>query len=95
MNDLNDKTDSTSHPSEWADLRCPRCGSGEIALILYGLPEGHRDRTVRQYPEKYFFGGCSIDLEDCPKWYCNQCRVRWGPGAKTRVHGTGWNTHHH
>jgi hypothetical protein len=76
--------DYPPHPNEWADLRCPECGSGSIALILYGRPEYHRQRRVRRHPDKYYFGGCVIDIGDCAVWYCNDCQLRWGPGATPR-----------
>ena len=57
--------------------KCPECGSGSIAAILYGLPlydeQMKRDLDIG----KIVLGGCCVS-HDFPKWHCNECKHRWG-----------------
>lgn len=57
--------------------RCPVCGKGKPARIMYGYPmhsiELERDLSERRIS----LGGCCV-TEDDDKWECNACGYTWG-----------------
>lgn len=57
-------------------LRCPKCGSMDIAEILYGSPEMTAEliqkiqlRRVTVRPDR--------PAENAPMYYCNYCQYEW------------------
>ena len=51
---------------------CPKCGSDDIAKILWGLqmPNSESDKAVKD--KKIVLGGCLVSDND-PYWECNDC----------------------
>ena len=59
------------------DAACPRCGSKDIAEILYGLVP-HTDKLQEKARKgKVVFAGCVITAND-PGRRCNACGHRFG-----------------
>lgn len=50
--------------------KCPSCGAGPIAEILYGMPTEEIMRTLDE--TKFVLGGCCI-TDDDPTWQCTVC----------------------
>ena len=63
--------------TEKKKIVCPKCGSEDVAHILYGLPL--YDKTLKNALEKgeIHLGGCCIDA-DSPAYHCNQCGEEFG-----------------
>ena len=58
-------------------LRCPECGSNNIAEILWGLP-AFTDELKKCLDEgKVVLGGCCISDDD-PRYQCNECMSTFG-----------------
>ena len=51
-------------------LRCPHCGSGRIAYVIYGLPDMDDRMAERLDNGKITLGGC---MPRAPKWICGKC----------------------
>lgn len=57
--------------------QCPKCGSTNVAYILYGMP-AFDDELDKQLAEgKVRLGGCESDSYN-PTWHCNECDSEWG-----------------
>lgn len=58
--------------------RCPKCGCGPVARILYGLPD-FSSKELNENVELGIvrLGGCIVHDGD-PVWFCNSCQHRWG-----------------
>ena len=54
-------------------MKCPRCGSKNIAEILYGLPDYNEELQSEIKEGKLRLGGCCASELD-PKYYCNDCK---------------------
>ena len=50
-------------------VRCPRCGTDDIAKIVYGYPS---DELLHSKDENIRLGGCVV-FDDSPDWECKQC----------------------
>lgn len=59
------------------DDRCPDCGSGKVARILYGLPEFDDELERKIEAGEVVLGGCVITGDDPTRCYL-ECRHRWG-----------------
>lgn len=59
------------------EIICPNCGSQDIREIIYGLLNYKSIEDIKEFKEKYFSGGCCIDI-DSPKYYCNNCKKKFG-----------------
>ncbi len=60
--------------------RCPRCGSPDIRIILYGYRGHGEDLDAAEEACKRKLavgGGCIVDL-DFPIWECGRCRLKGG-----------------
>jgi hypothetical protein len=57
--------------------KCPECGSGSIAEILYGLPAYDEQMERDLDASKIVLGGCCVS-DDSPEWHCNECEHKWG-----------------
>ena len=58
-------------------LKCPKCGSKNIAKYMYGLPV-FSDELLKEIDNgKIKLGGCVI-MEDAPKYHCNDCEEDFG-----------------
>jgi hypothetical protein len=57
------------------DRGCERCGSREVAEIIYGLmtPDVESEYLDRHV----FLGGCVVERTS-PKWQCLNCGHSWG-----------------
>ncbi len=53
-------------------IECNKCGSNNIALICYGLPEFSDDLQKKIDKGEIVLGGCCISDND-PQWRCNIC----------------------
>ena len=52
--------------------KCPKCGSEQIAPILYGLPVRSEELNRKLENREIFLGGCRVS--DCdPKFHCFGC----------------------
>jgi len=53
--------------------RCPKCGSGAVAVIFWGLPESFSKEMQHEIDEgRLVLGGCCVT--DCdPAWQCTRC----------------------
>jgi len=56
---------------------CGKCGSTDVALILYGLTDLDEKMKSMIDEGKITLGGCIIG-EDSPKWVCNDCKHTYG-----------------
>lgn len=54
-------------------VKCPRCGSKNIAEILYGMPAYYDEIQAKIDAGKLRLGGCCVSGAD-PKFYCNDCK---------------------
>ncbi len=54
--------------------KCPKCGSGNVAEIVYGYPTP--DAVEAQDRGEIELGGCVIDADD-PQWICKNCENCW------------------
>jgi len=55
---------------------CPKCKSGNVLRIQYGLPS-------KPIPSNVYLGGCCVTDED-PDWHCNDCSWEWGHNSEGR-----------
>ena len=52
--------------------RCPKCGSENIARIIWGDPVFY-DGLIQDIDEgRVHIGGCCVTGDD-PEWHCNDC----------------------
>lgn len=56
---------------------CPKCGSTNVALILYGLMDLDEKMKAMTNEGKITLGGCMAE-EKPLKWACNDCRHKYG-----------------
>ena len=63
---------------------CERCGSDKITKISYGLPawivvDKPTDPRIQELINKKMIvlGGCTIQ-DDSPKYYCRECKNKFG-----------------
>jgi hypothetical protein len=59
----------------WDEPCCPRCGSREIAEIVYGLIPVEVDAEYAS--QRIIFGGCVVKATS-PRWQCLGCGHKWG-----------------
>jgi hypothetical protein len=52
--------------------KCPECGSGKIAEILYGLPVFSPGLEKKINEDKITLGGCCVSGNE-PSWNCIDC----------------------
>ena len=69
---------------ETSPVKCPNCGSTNIAEILWGLPAFTEKLKERLDEGKVVLGGCCISDDD-PKYECNECKHRFGPVSYTHL----------
>ena len=60
--------------------KCPKCGSHNVAKILYGYHAYSFDDP--DFRKKFdnneiTLGGCCVS-DGMPRWECNECNVNWG-----------------
>lgn len=56
--------------------KCPECGSGRVASILYGLPMFDEELKRQIDAGEIILGGCCVRGDD-PLWECMKCHHRW------------------
>lgn len=54
---------------------CPKCGSSDISMIVYGLVDDIPSKEELQ-KKKIKLGGCIVS-SDSTKWECDDCVHRW------------------
>lgn len=69
--------------ADLAAQRCPKCGSAEVAGILYGLP-GCDEVEADLEAGRLAAGGCVVCGDD-PVWHCWSCRHQWGRPSEARA----------
>ncbi len=57
--------------------KCPHCGAGEAAEILYGMPAYSEELEESLKNGEVFIGGCLITGDD-PKYKCRSCGFEYG-----------------
>ena len=58
-------------------MKCPRCGSKNVAEILYGMPAFDDELEARIESGKVRLGGCCVTDHD-PRFHCNKCHSDFG-----------------
>ena len=61
----------------WVRRRCPRCGSKDVARILYGLLHDSPELDQKLAKKAVHRGGC-CSCSRSPGWYCNSCMYPFG-----------------
>jgi hypothetical protein len=56
--------------------QCPSCGGADIAMILFGLPDGSPELKKKVADKKIVLGGCIVGDKD-HNLECNDCGWRW------------------
>ncbi len=57
---------------------CPRCGSGRVAVVVYGLLEWTPELARAVEAGEVRAGGCIMIEGKSPRWACVECHHRWG-----------------
>lgn len=57
--------------------QCPKCGSSNVAWILYGEPCLTKELKADLDAGRVCLGGCCIFGDD-PEWHCNDCETEFG-----------------
>lgn len=65
--------------------RCPKCGSKNVASILYGLPMFGEELERQLEGGEDTLDGCIV-TGDNPIWHCSACRHQWG-GEDSGIEG--------
>ena len=56
---------------------CPNCKSAnDVIEIIYGSPTDEVFKEVEK--GKLILGGCCIELNHSPIWYCKKCQLEFG-----------------
>jgi len=64
--------------------KCPVCGTGKIAEILYGLPVFNPELDKKLKEGDIVLGGCIVSDDD-PSWCCTKCdTVFYKEGAPSK-----------
>jgi len=59
------------------NLKCPRCGSEDVAEVVYGWIPSLSENLKRDLDNrKIVLGGCCVDSN--ARWQCNKCKRKWG-----------------
>lgn len=56
---------------------CPKCRSDDIANILFGYPRYTEKLQNELNSGHLVLGGCSINEDFQPDFYCNHCKYQW------------------
>ena len=66
---------------------CPKCGSANIARVLYGMPDYTDWLEKRLESGSIVLGGCSVTGDDADR-FCNDCETYFfSEYAKHHVNG--------
>jgi hypothetical protein len=52
--------------------KCPACGHGPVASVLYGLPSFSAELDEEVQAGRIVLGGCCVSKDD-PMWTCSKC----------------------
>jgi hypothetical protein len=63
-------------PKAPVSLTCPSCGSGDIAVILYGQPALSDELEKALAKGQVTLGGCLV-YDGAPQWVCNTCKHKF------------------
>jgi rubrerythrin len=55
--------------------KCPSCGSGKVAQILWGYPAYDEEMEKDLEAGRIILGGCVVSGND-PSWQCVKCGVK-------------------
>jgi hypothetical protein len=57
--------------------KCPKCGSANVAQIIYGLttPSEELKKDIKE--KRVTLGGCMV-YDGAPEWRCNKCGNKYG-----------------
>lgn len=58
-------------------VKCPKCGSENVAEYLYGLPAFSDEMQAKLDAGKVKLGGCMV-YDSMPSYYCNDCKKKFG-----------------
>ncbi|MHC4289391.1 MAG: hypothetical protein ACYSOF_04255 [Planctomycetota bacterium] len=58
------------------NLRCPKCGSGDLAEIVYGPVEMTEDLLLKVQAKKVLIRNEPVP-ENPPRYYCFHCGYEW------------------
>jgi len=64
-------------PESARPSKCPKCGSGRVAEIVYGMPASDPELGKEVETGRIVLGGCVVPREP-PQWQCLACRHKWG-----------------
>lgn len=67
-------------------MKCPKCGSKNVAKIQYGMPIFSEKLKSEIESRKVFLGGCCVTGTD-PKYHCNDCGKEFGTPPDLICHG--------
>lgn len=67
-------------------VKCPKCGSKEVASILYGKPLFNEELKQKLERKEVILGGCCLEGSD-PKYRCNACKKLFGKPAIVTYRG--------
>ncbi|PAU66803.1 hypothetical protein [Bifidobacterium criceti] len=60
--------------TEDTEVICPRCGSRNIANIMYGMPVSDAELQRELDEGKVVLGGCEVEgIYPLPRYQCNDC----------------------
>ncbi|MDH4203374.1 MAG: hypothetical protein OEV87_10835 [Phycisphaerae bacterium] len=57
-------------------LRCPKCGSGDLAEIIYG-PVEMTEKLLLQVQSKKVLIRSEPKPDNAPRYYCSYCGYEW------------------
>jgi RNA polymerase alpha subunit len=57
---------------------CPRCCSGRVAVVVYGLLDWSPELARAVEAGEVRAGGCIMICGESPRWACLECHHRWG-----------------
>lgn len=58
-------------------MKCPKCGSKEVAPILHGMPAWSEDLEQKLNNRELYLGGCCLTGAD-PDYHCFGCKKDFG-----------------
>jgi hypothetical protein len=58
-------------------VHCPRCGSTDPSMIIWGMPDPFFMEHRRERGDDVIYGGCSIPGDNPPDKSCNNCGHQW------------------
>lgn len=67
-------------------IKCPKCGSENIAMVLYGMPAFDEELEAKIYAGDVVLNGCEIILGDpMYPFECQECGLRFDEAMAKRL----------